>query len=156
MDGFDQDKGAGERDEGGEVLRGFLAAQGDPFEALDFADTLFDTGAPLVEDLGKECWLGGGVLAVRDGGADAAPARCLAVGLGVVTLVAENGSRRDVRAGVEQDLEIAAIAGLAAGEVEGQRQAIEIGLQVVLGGKPAARAPEGLVLLPPFAPAAET
>jgi hypothetical protein len=156
VDGFDQDKGADEGDEGGEVLCGLLAAQGDPFEALDFADALLDAGAPLVEDFGKEGWLCGGVLSVRDGGADAAPARCLAVGLGVVAFVAENRSRRDVGADVEQDLKIAAVTGLAAGQMEDQRQAVEIGFQVDLGGKPAARAPEGLALLPPFAPAAET
>jgi hypothetical protein len=34
--------------------------------------------------------------------------------------------------------------------VEGQRQAVEVGLQVDLGGKPAARAAEGLALLPPL------
>jgi len=156
VDGFDQDKGAGEGDEGGEVLRGLLTAQGDAFEALDFTDALLDAGAPFVEDLGKECGLRRGILSVRDGGADAAPACRLAVRLGVVALVAENGPRRDVRADVEQDLEIAAVAGLAPGEMERQRQAIEIGLQVDLGGKPAARATEGLALLPPFAPAAET
>jgi len=156
VDGFDQDESAGERDEGGEVLCGFLAAQGDPFEAFDLADTLLDAGAPLVEDAGKEGRLCGGILAVRNGGADAAPARRLAVRRGIVTLVAENGSRRDVGADIEQDREIAAVAGLAAGEMEGQRHAVEIGLQVDFGGKPAARAPEGLVFLPPFAPAAET
>ena len=80
----------------------------------------------------------------------------LAVGLGVVALVAEHGARRNVRADVEQGLEIAAVAGLAAGQVEGERQAVEIGFQVDLAGKPAARAAEGLALLPPFAPAAET
>jgi hypothetical protein len=156
VDGFDQDEGAGERDEGSEVLRGLLAAQGDAFEALDLADTLLDTGAPLVKNPGKECRLCSGILAVGDGGAYAAPARCLAVGLGVVTFVAENSSRRDVGADVEQDLKVAAVAGFPAGEMEGQRQAIEIGLQVDFAGKPAARAPESLVFLPPFAPAAET
>jgi len=40
--------------------------------------------------------------------------------------------------------------------MECQRQAVEIGLQVDFAGKSAARAPEGLVCLPPFAPAAET
>src|ERR1700704_7022753 len=77
-------------------------------------------------------------------------------GLGVVTLVAENRPRRDVWTDVEQDFEIAAIAGLTAGEVESQRQSVEIGLQVDFGGKPAARATESLAFLPPFAPAAET
>jgi len=115
VDGFDQDKGASQRDEGGEVVRGFLAAQGDTLEALDFADALFNAGAALVEDFGEEFGLGLGVLAVRDGGADGAPARRLAVGLGVVSLVAEHRSRGDVWADVEQDFEIAAVAGLAAG-----------------------------------------
>ena len=156
VDGFGQDKGADEVEEGGEVLGGLLAAQGDAFEALDFADALLDTGASLVEDLGKEGRLCSGVVAVGDGGADAAAARRLAVRLGVVTLVAEHRSRRDVGADIEQDLEIAAVAGLAASEMKSQRQAIEIGLQVDLAGKPAARATESLALLPPFAPAAET
>ena len=78
----------------------------------------------------------GGVLAVRDGGADAATACRLAVGLGVVAFVAEHGPRRDVGADIEQDLEIAAVAGLAAGQMESQRQAVKIGLQVDLGRKP--------------------
>lgn len=117
---------------------------------------MLDAGAALVEDLGKEGWLGRSILAVRDGGTDAAPARRLAVGLGIVSFVAEHGPRCDVRADVEQDFEIAAVAGLAAGQVEGQRQAVEIALQVDFGGKPAARAAERLALLPPFAPAAET
>ena len=107
MDGFDQDKGAGERDEGGEVLRGLLAAQGDAFEALDLADGLLDAGARLVEGAGKEFGLGGGIVAVRDDRAYAAPARRLAVGLGVIPLVAENRPRGDVRADVEQQFEIA-------------------------------------------------
>jgi len=82
--------------------------------------------------------------------------RAASVGPGVVAFVAENRPRRDVGTDVEQDREIAAVAGLAAGQVEGQRQAVEIGLQMDLGGKTAARAPEGLAFLPPFAPAAET
>ena len=156
VDGFDQDKGTGERDEGSKVLCRLLAAQGDALEALDLADALLGPSAPLVEDLGKESRLGGSILAVRDGGADAAPARRLSVGLGVVTLIAENRSRGDVRADVEQDLEVAAVAGLATGQVEGQRQTVEIELQVDFAGKPAARATESLPFLPPFAPAAET
>jgi hypothetical protein len=34
--------------------------------------------------------------------------------------------------------------------MESQRQAVEIGLQVDFGGKPAARAAEGLAVLPPY------
>ena len=82
-----------------------------------------------------------GILSVGDGRADAAPACCLTVGLGVASLVAENGSRCDVRADVEQHHEIVAVAGIAPSEMERRRR----------GGKSAARAPEGLVFLPPFA-----
>jgi len=133
VDGFDQDERASERSEGGEVLCGFLAAQGDPFEAFDLADAVFDAGAAFVEYAGKECRFCGGILTVRNGGAVAAPARCVAVGLGIVTFVAEHGSRRDIGSDVEQDFKIAAVAGLAPGEMEGQRQAVEIDFQVDFG-----------------------
>jgi len=156
VDGFDQDERASEGNEGSEVLRGLLAAQGDAFEALELAVALLDAGASGVEDFGKEGGLVFGVLAVGDDGADAAAARRLPVGLGIVALVAENGARRDVRADVEQECEIAAVAGLAAGQMESQRQTVEIGFQVDFRRKSAARAAEGLALLPPFAPAAET
>src|SRR5258708_5834504 len=112
VDGFDQDERTSERDEGGEVLRGLLAAQGDPFEALDLADALLDAGASLVEDAGKEFGLCGSILAVRNGRTDAAPARCRSVGLGVVPFVAEHRPGGDVGTDVEQDFEIAAVAGL--------------------------------------------
>src|SRR6202162_4489823 len=156
VDGFDQDERAGEGNEGSEVLGGLLAAQVDAFEALELAVPLLDAGASGVEDFGKEGGLVFGVLAVGDDGADAATARRRSVGLGIVALVAKHGPGRDVRADVEQDREIAAVAGLAAGQMESQRQAVEIGFQVYFGGKSAARASEGLALLPPFAPAAET
>src|SRR4051812_43169165 len=49
VDGFDQDKGTGERNEDSEVLRRLLAAQGDALEALDLADALLlGASAPLV------------------------------------------------------------------------------------------------------------
>jgi len=156
VDGFDQDERAGKRNKGREILGGLLAAQSDAFEALELAVALLDAGSPLVEDPGKEGGLVFGVLSVRNDGTDAAPARCRSVGRRIVPLVTENGARRDVGADVEQNLEIAAVAGLAASQMERQRQAVEIGLQVDFGGKPAARAAESLALLPPFAPAAET
>jgi hypothetical protein len=40
--------------------------------------------------------------------------------------------------------------------MEGDRQTLEVCLEVDLAGEPAARAPERLIFLPPFAPAAET
>ena len=62
----------------------------------------------------------------------------------------------DVRADVERRLELRAVAGFAAGQVEVERMAVEIGLEVDFGREAATRAAEGLMLLPPFAPAAET
>src|SRR3712207_7528589 len=47
-------------------------------------------------------------------------------------------------------------SGLAAGEMEVQRQALEVRFQVDLGREPTAGAAERLAGLPPLAPAAET
>ena len=49
-----------------------------------------------------------------------------------------------------------AVAGLATGQVEVERIAIEIGLEVDFGRETTARAAKRLAMLPPFAPAAET
>lgn len=155
VDGFDQDKEAGKREEGGEVLGRLLAAQGDALEPFDLADTLLGAGAGFVECRGEEFRFGGAV-PVRNDRADAAAARRGAVGLGVVSLVAEHGAWRDLRAEIEQRFEMPAVAGLAAGQVEGERQAVEIEFQVDFGGEAAARQAERLAVLPPFAPAAET
>ena len=48
------------------------------------------------------------------------------------------------------------VARFAAGEVEGDRMSVEIGFQVDLAGESAAGPAEGLTMLPPFAPAADT
>jgi hypothetical protein len=130
VDGFCPDEGASEGDEGGEVLRSFLAAQRDPLKALEPADGLLDAGAAFIERAWEELRFGDGIATVRDDGTDAAPACRFAVCLAVIALVADNCPGRDVRADVEQGLEITAVTGLAAGQVEGQRQTIEIALQV--------------------------
>jgi hypothetical protein len=57
---------------------------------------------------------------------------------------------------VQQGLEHRRVGLLAAGDLEGERMAVEIGLQVDLRGKPAPRPAEPVRLGPPFAPAAET
>ena len=57
---------------------------------------------------------------------------------------------------VERCLELGAVAGFTAGQMEVERVAVEIGLEVDFGREAAARAAERLALLPPFAPAAET
>jgi hypothetical protein len=65
-------------------------------------------------------------------------------------------TREDHRLDVEQGFELAAVACLAAGQVEGERLPVEIALQMDLGGEAAARSAERLARLPPLAPAAET
>jgi hypothetical protein len=45
---------------------------------------------------------------------------------------------------------------LAFSKVKGERQALEINLEVDLGREASAGAAQRLILLPPFAPAAET
>ena len=87
---------------------------------------------------------------------DAAPACSSTIGAIVVAFIGDGGSRFDVRPEVERDLELSAVVDLAASQVEGDRQTVEVGLEVDLAGEPTARAAERLILLPPFAPAAET
>ena len=117
---------------------------------------MFDAGAASVEGLGEEV---GFVLFVglgRDDGNDPALSRRLTVCLAGIALVADRGARVDVGTKPEQDVEVRRVALLAAGQIEGDGMAVEIGLQVDLGREAAARAAERLTLLPPFAPAAET
>ena len=64
--------------------------------------------------------------------------------------------RIEIRTDVEKRLKVAAITGFTAGEMEGNWQATEVGLQMNLGRETATRAAKRLIILPPFAPAAET
>ena len=91
-----------------------------------------------------------------DDRADAARARRRAVGAAVVSLVGQRSPRRDVGSDVERGLELRAVAGLSAGQMKADGQAVEVGLEVDLAREPAARTPQRLISLPPFAPAAET
>ena len=74
----------------------------------------------------------------------------------LIALVGDGSARFDVRTQIKQHREARAVAPLAAGQVKGDGMAVFVGFQVDFGGEPAARAPERLILLPPFAPAAET
>ena len=91
-----------------------------------------------------------------DDRADAAFASAITFGFGIVALVGDGGARRDVGSEIEQQFEVAAVAGFAAGQMKGERQAAEIDLEVDFGREAATRAAERLIVLPPFAPAAET
>ena len=80
----------------------------------------------------------------------------VAIGFGVISFVGDGGAGRNIGAEVEQEFEVAAVARLAAGQMEGERQAIQVDLEVDFGREAAARTAESLIVLPPFAPAAET
>src|SRR4029077_18369821 len=74
----------------------------------------------------------------------------------IVAFVTECGARIEIRTDVEKRLKVAAITGFTAGEMDGNWQATEVGLQVNLGRETATRAAKRLIMLPLFAPAAET
>ena len=112
MDGFDQDKAESKRDERAVILRRLLTSKCDTFEALEFADRLFDACPRLVKCFWKEGGHVFGVGSIRDCRAYSALACGYAVGFGIVALITERGARIDIGADVEKRLEVAAIAGL--------------------------------------------
>ena len=91
-----------------------------------------------------------------NGGTDPPLPRGRPIGLGIIAFIGESSARRDLRTEVEQSLEVRAVADLASGQVEGDRLAVEVALEVDLGREAATGAAEHLTVLPPFAPAAET
>jgi hypothetical protein len=97
-----------------------------------------------------------GVFSARDNRCDPARECRRPVGLAVISLVRHRDARADVGADVERRLELCAVAGLSTGQVEVERIAVEICLEMDFGREAAARAAERLAMLPPFAPAAET
>jgi len=156
VDGFNQHQPAYKTDDGGVADVGLFATHGDALEPLELADGLFDTRPEFIQALGKEAASLLGVFTTRDHWCDATRKRGDAICVAVVSLVGHCDARADVRANVERCLELRAVARLARGQVEIERVAVEIGLEVDFGGKAATRAAESLILLPPFAPAAET
>ena len=74
---------------------------------------------------------------MRDDRADAALSCRITVCLRVGALVCHYRPGRDVRPDVEERLELATVAGLTAGQVEVERQAFEVALQVDLGAEAA-------------------
>jgi hypothetical protein len=73
-----------------------------------------------------------------------------------VAFVADDGARLDVGSDVEQGFEVTRVGGFAAGQVEADDVAGGVRFCVDFGGEAAARTPERLAFLPPFAPAADT
>ena len=117
---------------------GFLASHGDAFEPLQLADCLFDACAKFVEAPWKKASSLLGVFATRDDRRYAARECRRPVGLAVISLVRYRDARADVGADVERRLELCAVAGLAPGQVEVERVALEVGLEVDFGRETAA------------------
>ena len=156
VDGFNQHQPACKTDDGGVADVGLFAAHGDAFEPLELADGLFDPRPEFVETLGKEAASLLGVFTTRDHRSDATHKRGDAICVAVISFIGHRDAWADVWADVERCLELRAVTRLARGQVEVERTAVEIGLEVDFGREAATRAAEGLILLPPFAPAAET
>jgi hypothetical protein len=156
VDGFDEYEAEREGDDGAEVLRRLLTAERNPLEALQLAHGLLDPRPPTIEHSGEESWPVLGVALVGYGRTDPARARRLTIGPGVIALVTQCCAGRHVGTDVQQQLEVPAVAGLAFGQVEPNRMAVKVGLEVDLGREAATRAAQRLTVLPPFAPAAET
>ena len=156
VDGFDQDKAESKRDERAVILRRLLTSKCDTLEALELSDRLFDSCPRLVECFREEGGHIFGVRSIRNCWTYSTLARGVAVRFGIVAFVTERGARIDIGADVEKRLEVAAVAGLTTSEMKANWQAAEIGFQVNLGREAATRAAERLIMLPPFAPAAET
>lgn len=156
VDGFDQDEGRRECDEGSEVSFGFLAAQCDALEAFELSDGLLDPGSASIERLGEDLWDCLRVLAERDDWHGAPITRGLSVGCAVIPFVGDRRAGPDVWSEIHQRLEMPAVGGFSAGQIEGKGEPVEVCFQMDFGSKPTARAAERLTGLPPFAPAAET
>ena len=57
--------------------------------------------------------------------------------MAIVSLIRHRDARADIRTNVERCLELRAVAGLASGQVEIKRAAVEIGLEVDFRGEAA-------------------
>src|ERR1700722_582686 len=152
VDGFHQDQSASKCHKSGEAFGGFLTTHSNALEPLQFADGLLDACPPAVEPLRKEAGFVDGIRSVWDHRNNTSSPTSGAIVLGVVALVGHSGTRRDIGTDVERGGQLCAIADLAASQMEGDRQAIEVGFEVDFAGKSAARTPERLILLPPFGP----
>ena len=156
MEGFAADESRRAFDESSEISCGLFAPERDAFETLELSDGLLDAGSGPVEQLGKEGRAGFDVLSEGNCGEGALVSDGLPVGGAVISLVGESGPELPLRPEVEQDRQARPIRRLASRQVEGERMAVEIGLEVDLGREAAARSAKGLIFLPPFALAAET
>ena len=110
----------------------------------------------FVKRLGEEGGPIPGVGLVWNDRSDAALSRGEAIGIAVISLIADDRARLDIGTEIEKHGKLRRIAFLAAAKIEGEIITVEIGLQMDFGREAAARTAERLIVLPPFAPAAET
>ncbi|MCY3753004.1 MAG: hypothetical protein OXG99_02815 [Alphaproteobacteria bacterium] len=132
MDGFDQDECRGEGNERAEVHGCLFTAQGDAFEAFELADGLFDAGPSPVERSREALWPVPGVLPVGNDGQGASFPGELSTSGAVIAFVGDDSAGTNIGAEVHQGLEMRTVGRLATGQVEGNRQAVKIRLQVDL------------------------
>ena len=156
MDGFDPDEGERERDEGAIVLGCLLAPERHTLEALELTDGLLDACSSPVEGPRAEGRAVASGAPEGDNSADAAGARSLTIRPCIIALVADRPARGDVGPKIEQNLELRTVARLTFCQMEGERQAVMVDLEVDLGREASPGATERLSVLPPLAPAAET
>ena len=123
---------------------------------LRASDALLDASPCLVEGWREEGRLVFFVGLVRDDRRDAARSRGVPIGLAGVAFVADDGAGLNVGPDIEQGFEVTPVEGFAAGQVEGDDIPGGVRFCVDFRGEAAARAPERLAFLPPFAPAADT
>lgn len=130
VDGFDKHNRACEAGECGERGLCFIAAQGDALEAFEFPHCLLDSRAQCVEPLGEVAVSLLGIRLAWDDRDNPARPSCRPIGVAVISFVGDRHTRRDVRTEIERGLELRGVAHLAAGQVEIERIAIEVGLEV--------------------------
>lgn len=138
MDGFNQHEPACKTDDGGVADVGLFAAHGDALEPLELADRLFNARPEFIDTLGKKAASLLRILTPRDHRCDATRKRGDTVGVAVISLVGHRDARANLRADVERCLELGAVAGFTTGQVEVERVAVEISLEVDFGRESAA------------------
>ena len=131
-------------------MGGFVIAGGDAAKVFDFIDEALDQMAFLVEFGVMGEGLSAGAVS-GDHGGDVAAGQVCPEGVGIEGLVGDEDLDRDAS---DQRCGLGALMHLAGGEAHAQRIAERIDGDVQLGTQPAARAPDGVILSPPFAPAA--
>lgn len=154
MDEFEQVAGGRDLDHAEEALGELVVAGGDGAVDLEMTEHALDAVTLLVEGAVVDDRLFA-VRAARDDGVDPASAQVLADGIGVISLVAEQGGRLGLGQRDQRVVRLA-VGGLPAGQMKGEWSPAGIGDAVNLTAEPAPRAAKSLSMSPPFTPAADT